>query len=95
MQYKGRYKIFDSGLINTYPVKNRINKVKFTDLIEVKQVLQQKIDLPVPLVENISMLAKEIIVRREKGQPVILFTGGHMVKNGLITLLLILLTGTS
>jgi hypothetical protein len=83
MQYKGRYNVFNSGMINTYPVKSRVNKVKYTDLMEVNEVLQQKIDLPAPLVEDTSILAEEIIKHREKGQPVMLFTGGHMVKNGL------------
>ena len=83
MQYKGRYKVFDPARINTYPVKERINKVKFTDLMEVDDILRQKIDLPAALVEDITVLAKEIIERRGEGQPVMLFTGAHAVKNGL------------
>jgi len=83
MQYKGRYKVFNSDRINTYPVKDRINKVKFTDLVDIHEVIQRKIDLPAPLVEKISILAEEIIKSRGKGQPVMLFTGGHLVKNGL------------
>lgn len=83
MQYKGRYQIFDTSRIQTYPVKGRTNKVKFTNLVNVNQVTQQKIDLPEPVVEKISILAEEIIESRRKGQPVMLFTGGHLVKNGL------------
>jgi hypothetical protein len=83
MRYKGRYQIFNNARIRTYPVKGRTNKVKLDDMADVNQVIQQKIDLPETEVEKISMLAEEIIKSRRKGNPVMLFTGGHLVKNGL------------
>ncbi len=87
MQYKGRYKAFDPSQIKTYPVKGRTNKVKYADLREIDDVLNAVIDLPEEVKKSIDSLAKEIIERRDKGQPILLFTGGHLVKNGLNRLL--------
>ncbi len=87
MQYKGRYEVFDPSQIKTYPVKGRTNKVKYEDLRQIEQVLTTKIDLPDAVKLNIEALAHEIIDRRSKGQPILLFTGGHLVKNGLNRLL--------
>ncbi len=87
MQYKGRYEVFDPAQIKTYPVKGRNNKVKYGDLREIKEVLSAKIDLPEEVKKNIETLAHEIVERRAKGQPVLLFTGAHLVKNGLNRLL--------
>jgi hypothetical protein len=87
MKYKGRYEVFDPSQIKTYPVKGRNNKVKFGDLREIDEVLSCTIDLPEEVKKNIETLSKEIIERRAKGQPILLFTGGHLVKNGLNRLL--------
>jgi len=87
MQYKGRYQVFDPAKIKTYPVKGRTNKVKYGDLREIDEVMNTVIDLPAEVKKEIEDLAKEIIVRRAKGQPLLLFTGGHLVKNGLNRLL--------
>ncbi len=87
MQYKGRYKAFDPALITTYPVKGRTNKVKYVDLRENDEVLNAVIDLPEEVKKSIDALAMEIAERRAKGQPILLFTGGHLVKNGLNRLL--------
>jgi hypothetical protein len=87
MLYNGRYEVFDPGKIKTYPVKGRTNKVKFIDLREIEEVLNTIIDLPEQVKNNIDILAREIIERHAKGQPILLFTGGHLVKNGLNRLL--------
>ncbi len=87
MQYKGRYEVFDPAQIKTYPVKGRTNKVKYQDLRVIDEVLNANIDLPEEVKRNIEALAQEIIGRRAKGQPVLLFTGAHLVKNGLNRLL--------
>ncbi len=87
MQYKGRYEVFDPAQIKTYPVKGRNNKVKYCDLREINEVLNSVTDLPEEVKQNIEALAREIIGRRAKGQPILLFTGGHLVKNGLNRLL--------
>lgn len=87
MKYKGRYEVFDPAQIKTYPVKGRNNKVKFGDLREIDEVLHCTIDLPEEVKKNIEALSKEIITRQAKGQPILLFTGAHLVKNGLNRLL--------
>jgi len=87
MKYKGRYEVFDPAQIKTYPVKGRNNKVKFGDLREIDEVLHCAIDLPEEVKKNIETLSKEIVERRAKGQPILLFTGAHLVKNGLNRLL--------
>ena len=87
MQYRGRYEVFDPAQIKTYPVKGRTNKVKYEDLREIDEVLNTVIELPTQVKENIEALAREMIERRSKGQPILLFTGGHLVKNGLNRLL--------
>ncbi|MCE1198483.1 MAG: hypothetical protein LWW85_05895 [Marinilabiliales bacterium] len=87
MQYEGRYKVFDPSQIKTYPVKGRTNKVKYADLRQIEEVLQSEIKLPLSVKSEIEKLANEILVRRSKNQPVFLFTGGHLVKNGLNRLL--------
>ncbi len=87
MQYKGRYEVFDPAQIKTYPVKGRTNKVKFSDLKELDEALNTNILLPENVKKNIEALALEIIERRAKGQPILFFTGGHLVKNGLNRLL--------
>ncbi len=83
MIYRGRYKIFDSGKIKTYPLRERTNKVKFADLIFPDQILGQRIDLPEGTKTAIDDLVKEIISCRREGKPVVLFTGAHLIKNGL------------
>lgn len=88
MRYKGRYEVFDPSRILTYPVKGRTNKVKYSDLKTVEEVLNDVPDLPEGVKMEIDSLAKEIIDRHKKGQPILLFTGGHLVKNGLNRLLI-------
>lgn len=38
MDYNGKYAIFDPGRINTYPLKNRENKVKLEDTVSPSDV---------------------------------------------------------
>lgn len=83
MIYRGRYKIFDSGKIKTYPLRQRTNKVKFDDLLFPQQALQRQADLPKATKSDIDGLAKKIVACRRKRKPVILFTGAHLIKNGL------------
>lgn len=83
MEYKGRYELFDTGQINTYPVSERTNKVHLGDLIKPEEVGKLKIELSDEVDERLTMLAKEVISAKENGLPVIFFTGAHLVKNGL------------
>ena len=87
MKYNGRYKIFNPELIKSYPVSERTNKVKRSDLINPQEVDNHKFDINAEVEERITILAKEIISARKNNQPVIFFTGAHLVKNGLSLLL--------
>ena len=79
MEYEGRYEVFDSSRILTYPVRGRNNKVKYGDLRQIDEVMNSLIDLPAEVKKEIDALALEIIQRRAKGQPILLFTGGHSI----------------
>lgn len=87
MEYKGRYKVFDPERIATYPISERSNKVKIDDLIDPAEVASMDIVVPEEVEEDIDLLAREIVTAREKNRPVLLFTGAHLIKNGLSRLL--------
>ncbi|MBT3242424.1 MAG: hypothetical protein HN352_04685 [Bacteroidetes bacterium] len=87
MDYKGIYKIFDAEKINTYPVSERTNKSKLSDLLRLEDIDEMSFDVSEEAEVNLTLLAREIIAAREKNSPVIFFTGGHLVKNGLSGLL--------
>jgi len=83
MQYKGKYKIFDLTKIKTFPLKTRTNKVKYSDLIFPDDLSNQQFDLSPEIFEKTKTLARTIVKHRNKNKPVILFTGAHLIKNGL------------
>ncbi|MEA1878758.1 MAG: hypothetical protein U9N86_18090, partial [Bacteroidota bacterium] len=83
----GRYKIFDAEQIVTYPVSERSNKVKLDDLIKPEVIDDMSFDVSDEAEDNLTLLAREIVSAREKNRPVVFFTGGHLVKNGLSGLL--------
>ncbi len=87
MKYEGKYKVFDPNRINTYPVSGRTNKVKFNDLVFPDQIDKMEFNISEDVDKRITELAKNIITAKEKGNPVLFFTGGHLVKNGLSLLL--------
>jgi len=87
MKYKGRYKIFDPGKILSYPVQERSNKVKLDDLLAPEEVNSMEISVPEDVEKDIDLLAMEILSARKKQRPVALFTGAHLIKNGLSPLI--------
>ena len=87
MDYKGRYKILDPQKINTYPLAGRNNKVKLNDLIETESLDKVEMNVSDETEERIHFLAREIISARENNRPVVLFTGAHLIKNGLSKLI--------
>ncbi len=87
MEYKGRYKAFNPRQIETYPVSERTNKVKLGDLVEPDQLSEMTFTVPKKVEDNIDFLAREIVSAREKQRPVLLFSGAHLIKNGLGKLL--------
>jgi hypothetical protein len=87
MEYEGRYKAFDQGQIKTYPVSERTNKVKLNDLLQPGLIRKSTFSVPRETEDKIDFLAREIISARDKKKPVLLFTGAHLIKNGLGKLL--------
>jgi hypothetical protein len=87
MEYKGRYRIFNPEHIHTYPVSERSNKVKFDDLADPDNINEMALDVPKDVQEGIALLGREIIAARMKDRPVLIFTGAHLIKNGLGRLL--------
>lgn len=87
MVYKGIYKIFDSKIIKTYPLQKRINKTTLEDLVLPDNVKNIEIKLPEEIEKYIKLLAKDTIDAVRRHKPVVLFTGAHLIKNGLGPLL--------
>ncbi len=87
MEYEGRYKAFDLNRIVTYPLRTRANKVTLEDLIRPADMDKLKLELPDNVRGDIETIAKAIAASRRAGRPVILFTGAHLIKNGLGPLL--------
>ena len=79
--------MFNANEIKTYPVAERNNKVKFEDLIFPGQLEHMHFEISDEMEDRIEDLAKDMISARAKGNPVIFFTGGHLIKNGLSFLL--------
>ena len=87
MQYKGKYKIFAAARIQTYPLSTRTNKVTLSDIISPAEVAKTDFNLTDDVKCNISAIAKAIVSARKDNKPVIVFTGAHLIKNGLGPLL--------
>ncbi len=88
MDYRGKYEIFNSSLIKTYPISKRKNKVFSEYLARPEEIIKEHVDIECKNSEIIEVIAKEIVSCRADGRPVILFTGAHLVKNGLSLLLI-------
>ncbi len=87
MEYEGRYKAFDSSRVRTYPLSTRSNKVKLGDLVLPGDVAGKAFDVPQEVRRDVEAVAEAIVAARRDGKPVILFTGAHLIKNGLGPLL--------
>lgn len=87
MEYNGKYQTFDPNKIQTYPISIRENKVQLEDLLTPKSVVSQQFDASQEVHQNLQTLAKHVVELRSKNLPVILFTGAHLIKNGLGRLL--------
>ena len=88
MKYCGKYRIFDQEKIRTYPVKERINKVKIEDFLNPSEVLKTNYKVSDDIENKIDILSEIIISHRKEGKPVIVFTGAHLIKNGLSVLII-------
>jgi hypothetical protein len=87
MEYEGRYQAFDATRIRTYPLRTRSNKVKLSDLVFPKDLAGRAFDLPEKVRHDVRAVAEAVVTARQAGRPVILFTGAHLIKNGLGPLL--------
>lgn len=87
MQYDGKYKVFDLDKIDTYPLSTRSNKVTLDDLVGPGDIDNLVIDLPDKICSDIETIARTIVSSRKSEKPVVLFTGAHLIKNGLGPLL--------
>ncbi len=87
MEYKGRYRIFDSNHIETYPIRTRNNKVKLADLLAPTTVSTMNFTIPATTARKIEEIAQVIVELKNTNRPVMLFTGAHLIKNGLGRLL--------
>jgi len=83
MDYNGKYKIFDCTKVKTYPLSSRANKVTLSALLSPADTERLTFDLPGETQRDIKAIAEGINAARERGSPVILFTGAHLIKNGL------------
>jgi hypothetical protein len=97
MDYNGKYNVFDSARINTYRLSTRANKVTLKDLlqpadvddlaIEVPDSTRSAIEVPDSTHSAIDTIAQAVVSAQRAGIPVVLFTGAHLIKNGLGPLL--------
>jgi len=87
MDYNGRYNAFDLSRVNTYPLNARSNKVTLDDLVRPENLDDITFNLPVGICGDIENIARAIISCRDAGKPVVVFTGAHLIKNGLGPLL--------
>jgi len=87
MEYRGRYNAFDPSQIETYPLNERSNKVTLDDLVFPDRVAALDLNVPEAVARDIETVAKAIAAAHRDDKPVILFTGAHLIKNGLGPLL--------
>jgi hypothetical protein len=87
MDYNGRYSAFDLSQVNTYPLNTRSNKVTLDDIVRPEKLDELALDLPKGTCNEIETIAKAIVSSRRAGRPVVVFTGAHLIKNGLGLLL--------
>jgi len=83
MKYEGKYRIFDTAAIGTHPIASRANKVSLLDMVDPASVAQLSIELPGAVAESVEAVARAVVSHRREDKPVVLFTGAHLVKNGL------------
>ena len=88
MEYEGKYTAFDPARIETYPLSTRSNKVRLGDLVYPKDLDALAFDLSQEVQRSIEAVAEAIAAARQAPKPVILFTGAHLIKNGLGPLLI-------
>ncbi len=84
MKYNGRFNCFDFSKITCFPVEGRKNRTTTKSLLQPDDVLENPSEFSSP---ELDRLCTEILQAKEKELPVILFTGAHLIKNGMGLLL--------
>ena len=87
MNYSGFNKIFDNRQIRTYPFSERKSKVTAADLLDPEEALSRRWELPGQVRKALESVVAEIALCVQDQRPVMLFTGAHLIKNGLGLLL--------
>ncbi len=83
MQYQGRYKAFNPDLIRAYPIHTRTNKVHRDDVVRPEDARRRDSAVEKEVRQRIEEVAKAIVRMRKEGKPVLVFSGAHLIKNGL------------
>ena len=91
MQYNGKYKIFDPSKVSRYPLSARKNKVTLDALTDPAKLNAADTNLAPNTRDQLRQIAQAIVSARANDKPVVVFTGAHLIKNGLGPLLIDLL----
>jgi len=84
MKYNGKYSIMDVENIKTYSIFNRPSEVSIKNLVDTDKILKMNTyHEENQQSKNIKYIAKKIVNARKEKKPVIVFSGAHMIKNGL------------
>ncbi len=83
MEYHGKFSVFDPEKIITYPLRDRKNKVTIDNIILPGQTADMECRLDPRVSEMIEVIARHVLEARSENKPVILFSGGHLIKNGM------------
>jgi hypothetical protein len=87
MDYAGRYKTFDPRVIETYPLRERPNKVTLDHLVLPSQLGELNLSVAKDVRTAVKTVADAVLAAHQDHKPVIVFTGAHLIKNGLGPLL--------
>jgi len=83
MEYNGKYSIINLHNIKTYPVSTRKNKVSIEDLVHVNKIKNENIILNNNVDSLIEEVARIFFDFVQKGKPIFVISGAHLIKNGL------------
>ena len=86
MEYRGRWRIFNTSSLKRYSLFDRPSKVSLDDLVYL-----EKTEVPVlgkDLDEMIGKVASRILKAKKENKRVLIISGAHIVKNGLGTFLI-------
>lgn len=85
LEYNGKFSIFDASRIETYDLRGRTSKVLKDQLATPETLAGREPDF---MSDELRSVADAVKQARARDQPVILFTGAHLIKNGFGPLML-------